>query len=238
MNAASPTCTGFFRRLEHATDDARQALMNVTFVHDAQAGQLSRAEYRAFLVQAYHHVKHTVPLLMAAGAHLGTTQRWVLDALTEYVAEEAGHDLWVLDDIAAAGGDAESARAGEPDAACELMIAYAYDCVQRGNPIALFGMVHVLEGTSVVAATRAADAIQSSTGLPDSAFRYLRSHGALDIEHVGFFERLMDRIADPADQRAIVHAAQRFYALYGDIFRALPSSGPRSQTQENLPHVA
>ncbi|GJM22468.1 MAG: biliverdin-producing heme oxygenase [Planctomycetota bacterium] len=238
MNASTSTCTGFFRRLEHATAEARLALMDVPFVRHAQAGQLDSAEYRAFLEQAYHHVKHTVPLLMAAGARLHTSQRWALDALTEYVAEEAGHDLWVLDDLAAAGGDARAAREGSPAAACELMVAYAYDCVERVNPLALFGMVHVLEGTSVVAATRAADAIQAHTGLPDSAFRYLRSHGALDVEHVGFFEELMDRVAEPDDQRAIVHAAQRFYALYADIFRALPSRGPQCRSQEDLPHVA
>ena len=230
--------TGFFSRLQHVTEPARDALMQVPFVRDAQAGLLDRADYVAFLTQAYHHVKHTVPLLMAAGARLGTTQRWVLDALTEYVAEEAGHDLWVLDDSAAAGGDADAVRRGEPDAPCELMVAYAYDTLARRNPMGFFGMVHVLEGTSVVAATRAADAIQVRTGLPDGAFRYLRSHGALDIEHVGFFEALMNRIASPADQRAIEHAAQRFYALYADIFRALPSRGARLPLSEDHSHVA
>ena len=27
---------------------------------------------------------------------------------------------------------------------------------------------------------------------------------------------------DPGDQQAVIHAARRFYVLYGDIFRALP----------------
>ena len=32
----------------------------------------------------------------------------------------------------------------------------------------------------------------------------------------------MDRIDDPQDQAAIVHAARAFFRLYGDVFRSLP----------------
>lgn len=32
----------------------------------------------------------------------------------------------------------------------------------------------------------------------------------------------MNQIVHPADQEAIIHAANAMYVLYGDIFRALP----------------
>jgi hypothetical protein len=83
-------------------------------------------------------------------------------------------------------------------------------------------MVHVLEGTSVSLALMAADAIQSALALPDAAFSYLRSHGTLDLEHTDHFESLMGSIERPEDQDAIVHAAQMFFRLYGDVFRGLP----------------
>jgi hypothetical protein len=83
-------------------------------------------------------------------------------------------------------------------------------------------MVLVLEGTSVALALRAADRIQQALGLPDAAFTYLRSHGALDVEHTAHLARLMDRIEDAGDQADIVHAARAFYRLYGDVFRGLP----------------
>jgi hypothetical protein len=53
------------------------------------------------------------------------------------------------------------------------------------------------------------------------------SHGDLDIEHVGFFKGLMDRLEDEDDRAAVIHAARRFYVLYGDIFRTLRSDGVR-----------
>ena len=54
----------------------------------------------------------------------------------------------------------------------------------RRNPVGFFGMVHVLEGTSVALALHAADRIQQALGLPTRAFTYLRSHGELDQEHI------------------------------------------------------
>src|SRR5512137_751605 len=49
------------------------------------------------------------------------------------------------------------------------------------EPLGFFGMVHVLEGTSVSLALLAADAIQKPLKLPYAAFGYLRSHGTLDV---------------------------------------------------------
>jgi len=100
-------------------------------------------------------------------------------------------------------------------------VAYAYDMVFRVNPLGFFGMVHVLEGTSIATADNAATAIQNALFLPDKAFSYLRSHGALDQEHVKFFEALMNRIDDPEAQQLIIHSSKMFYRLYGDIFRSL-----------------
>ena len=88
-------------------------------------------------------------------------------------------------------------------------------------------MVHVLEGTSITTADKAAESIQNALGLPSKAFSYLTSHGALDQDHVKFFEGLMNQITDPAEQDLIIHSAKRFYYLYGNIFRSL--------TEEKMP---
>ncbi len=106
--------------------------------------------------------------------------------------------------------------------ATELMVAYAYDTIARGNPVGFFGMVHVLEGTSVALALLAADRIQENLGLPGNAFSYLRSHGTLDQEHTKHLARLLNALDDPRDRAAVTHAAKMFYRLYGDVFRGLP----------------
>jgi len=212
----------FFAQLQQATLGERQALLSTPIIQGALHGAVSVPSYIAFLTQAYHHVRHTVPLLQAMKAHLPPQHRWLEPALDEYVEEEAGHDEWILNDIAACGGDAEAVRHSQSAHATEVMVAYAYDTVHRGNPLGFFGMVHVLEGTSVSLALMAADAIQRPLQLPDAAFTYLRSHGTLDQEHTAHFEQLMARIEAPQDQAAILHAARAFYRLYREVFLALP----------------
>jgi hypothetical protein len=45
-------------------------------------------------------VRHTVPLLQSMKAALPPHHAWLAPALDEYIDEEAGHDEWILDDIA------------------------------------------------------------------------------------------------------------------------------------------
>lgn len=217
----------FHSELLGQTQHERAGLVSIPIIQSALGGHIARDDYVAFLGQAYHHVRHTVPLLMACGARLPARLEWLRTAIGEYIEEEMGHQEWILDDLAACGADRAQAAASSPSLATELMVSYAYDTIQRGNPVGFFGMVLVLEGTSVALATRAANSIQTSLDLPRNAFSYLLSHGDLDIEHVGFFESLMDRLEDAEDKQAVIHAARRFYVLYGDIFRTLRQQGLR-----------
>lgn len=212
----------FHAQLLQQTVQARMGLLSAPIIQGCLRGEVSLPSYIAFLTEAYHHVKHTVPLLQACQAALPAHHAWLKPALDEYVEEEKGHEEWILDDIRACGGDAEAVRHGRPGHAAEVMVAYAYDTIQRSNPLGFFGMVHVLEGTSVSLALLAADSIQKPLNLPDSAFSYLRSHGTLDQEHTAHFQLLMDQISDPQDQADIVHSAKAFFRLYGDVFRGLP----------------
>lgn len=217
----------FHDELLRATEAERAALLGTPIIRQALAGQVSRAQYLAFLTQAYHHVKHTVPLLMSCGGRLPERLEWLRAAIAEYIEEEIGHDEWILGDIDAAGGNAEAVRQGEPALATELMVVYAYDQIQRRNPVGFFGMVLVLEGTSVALATHAATVLQQALALPKQAFTYLTSHGNLDVEHTRFFAQLMDRLNDARDQAAVTHCARMMYRLYGDVFRSLPQQEPQ-----------
>lgn len=213
----------FFDSLQAATAGPRAELFAVPVIRDCLAGRITRAQYLAFLAEAYHHVKHTVPLMMACGSRLPVSATWLRDAVATYIDEERGHEQWILDDITAAGGDAERVRSGAPKPATELMVAYVYDYIARHNPAGFFGMVQVLEGTSTAIASSAAAAIEKAIGLPASATRYLRSHGEIDRSHVEFFAGLMNRLDSVDDQRAVVHVATMVYGLYRDVFRSIPA---------------
>lgn len=210
-----------YQRLLTETTQERDYLLSSPIIQRCFTGDIELSDYIAFLTQAYHHVKHTVPLLMSVGAKLPESKEWLREAVAEYIEEELGHQEWILNDISACNTDKETIRSGQPSYATELMVSYAYDMVNRVNPLGFFGMVHVLEGTSIAMADNAASSIQNTLSLPDKAFSYLRSHGSLDIEHVKFFELLMEKITDKAEQDVIVQSCKIFYLLYANIFRGL-----------------
>lgn len=216
----------FYQKLLQATEKERAELLSLPLITKGAAGEITHATYVGFLTQAYHHVKHTTPLLMACGGRLPGHYEWLRTAIGEYIEEEMGHQEWVLNDIETCGGYKEAVRNSSSPAtsaslATEVMVAYAYDMINRVNPVGFFGMVLVLEGTSTAVATQAGETIMKSLNLPKKAFSYLLSHGSLDISHVSFYESLVNQITNPDDQAALIHSAKIFYQLYGNIFRTI-----------------
>lgn len=214
----------FYDRLEAETADARAAFMALPTLRDALTAGVSPALYVDYLSQAYHHVRHTCPLLAAAASRCGPEDGRLAAALYDYMAEERGHDEWILDDIrAVAGADrAADTAAGDGDPPVRALVGYMYSAIERTSPYAVLGMVYVLEGTSVAIASQAAAAIAASMGNAGGAgFTYLTSHGALDREHMTFYRDLVNGIDAPAHRAAIVDAAQMTYYLWGQMFRAL-----------------
>jgi len=212
----------FYERLQKETAAARAQLYTVPQLTDGLRGDISRETYIAYLTEAFHHVKHTVRFMMAMGARLPENKKWLHDAIAEYIEEEKGHEEWILSDIAAAGGDKEAARNATPNLETQVLVAYNYDYIARKNPVGFLGMVFMLESTSTQIASTGADAIMAGLKLPKSAFTYLYSHGALDIEHLKFFENLVNQIDDPEDQAAIIEVAQNTFRLFAGVLSAIP----------------
>ncbi|MDQ6964528.1 MAG: iron-containing redox enzyme family protein, partial [Mariprofundales bacterium] len=113
----------FYQRLLQETEEQRNQLLAIPFIVEGAAGRLSVGSYLAFLTQAYHHVKHTTPLLMSCGGRLPARLEWLREAIGRYIEEEMGHQEWILNDIKVAGGDSEAVRNGTPLPATEIMVA-------------------------------------------------------------------------------------------------------------------
>lgn len=212
----------FYDTLVQATETERQILYAVPQLVSALRGEISVATYREYLTQAYHHVKHTVRFLMSMGACLPEEKKWLHHAIAEYIEEEVGHEEWILNDIAATGGNKEVARCSVPHLETEVLVAYNYDYINRRNPVGFLGMVFMLESTSIQLATQGAQTLQLSLGLPPTAFTYLQSHGTLDISHMEFFKQLVNQIHDPADQQAIIEVARNTFRLFANVLGSIP----------------
>src|ERR1700749_4917097 len=111
----------FYDRLISETAKDSEAFLAIPLVaHTLKTGNAPRGLYLGFLGEAYHHVKHTFPLLALAASR--TTDERYQDALVEYMEEERGHEKWILDDIRAVGGNPDAVRAGAPGLPCQIMV--------------------------------------------------------------------------------------------------------------------
>jgi pyrroloquinoline quinone (PQQ) biosynthesis protein C len=209
-----------FARLERDTATARSYLYAAPILEDVMHGRFDLDTYIRFLTNAFHHVRHTVPLMMACGARLPDRLRWMQPLLRSYIEEEAGHEDWILADLAACGVDPAVVASSRPGFEVELMVSFVYDYINRHSAVGFFGMVFVLEGTSTQLATETARVAQAKLCLPDAAFTYLRSHGELDQSHVQFFQNLVNRLSRRGDIDAVIDVADRVYRLYGDVIRS------------------
>ena len=72
-----------YERLVRETEASRNEFLSIPVLQRALRGEVSHDEYLTFLGQAYHHVSHTVPLLMGFGYHLPERLQWLQDAGAE-----------------------------------------------------------------------------------------------------------------------------------------------------------
>ena len=79
----------FFDTLQSATHTERQALFAVPVIRDALGGTVSLEGYIAVLTQAYHHVRHTAPLMMACGARLPSRLEWLRKGVLRMAGRKA-----------------------------------------------------------------------------------------------------------------------------------------------------
>ena len=85
-----------YQQLQRDTVADRNYLLAAPAIQRALAGDITRELYVEFLTQAYHHVRHTVPLLMAVGARLPERLDWLRSEVIHYVNEEVGHERGVV----------------------------------------------------------------------------------------------------------------------------------------------
>ncbi len=212
----------FFIDLVEMTDASRRDVETIPRVHSMVHHGLPLAQYRAFLHDLYHIVWHFCPIMAVAASRCGDQFRDVRFELYERISEEKGHEAWVLEDIAAVGGDVRAAASEPPSAPVQAMIAFNYHGAERVHPCSVLGMLYMLEVVSSVYGGRVADSIALAIGrdVAGGGFRFLSSHASMDVEHMAKLNVLVKTIEDPAAQASIINATRvnfhQFGAMFGD----------------------
>ena len=162
-----------------------------------------------------------MPIILATQSRLTEETEWLTDVIGEFTEQMVSHNELILNDISVCGGNMDEGRHSKPHMATELMVSYAYDTVNRINPLGILGMHHVLEGAVLSLAHRSADNIGNTSLVPKDALTYLYTHGSLLQDNADVFIGVMNRIDRSEDRNQIIRSAQIFYKLYADIFLSL-----------------
>ena len=193
--------------------------------------------YVEYLVVMHGVIRASVPLMRSARARCAELVRPdpvtdpVADPLADYLArhieEERGHDEWLRQDLAALGGDPDEPLRRLPSPTVAGLVGAQYYWIAHLHPVVLLGYVWVLEGFPPT--TDFVDDLARRTGWPAAAFRTLRMHGALDVEHRRNLGGLLDRLPLTPIQRTgietnAMYTAGQLAALFREMSNCRPPS--------------
>lgn len=198
-----------------------------------------RELYPMYLTIWHGIVRSAVPLIEAAADRARTLAPHdeVAAELVAYFEhhgpEEAGHDVWLLEDLDALGGDRASALQRIPSPRVATLVGAQYYWLRHAHPVSLLGHMGVVEGYSPPPGF--ADRLQELTGHPHDAFRSIRRHERLDIKHKRELYELVDRLALTPRHEALMgiaglHTLQAAVEVFEEIHASLPSREAVSAT--------
>ncbi len=187
------------------------------------SGAASRDLYLEYLVQTYHYVLETTPLLRAGARALAGAKDPLHVALHERFAEhereETGHEQWILDDIAGLGADVEAAKKADPSPSVKAYVAMVRAVGASRTPVGLFGVAYLLEGVSEKLGSSSAKNLRERSGIPniEKALSFLDSHGSADVGHMEEARATLRKISDPRELTAILWCAQSTSFYYREL---------------------
>ncbi len=192
---------------------------------------MSHRQYGAFLYDLYHLVKDFCPAMEAAIPFCNGRYPVVAQALRHSIAEESGHERWVLHDIEAMGLDPNEAIAAKPSPMIQACLAFNRHYPATVNPCGVLGMLLALELIAATHGSHLAVATRSRLGITQKAgFGFLESHGELDQQHGEELAELLKKVNDEPARRAIENAStvniEAFAALMVHAFHADPTLQP------------
>jgi pyrroloquinoline quinone (PQQ) biosynthesis protein C len=153
--------------------------------------------YREYLATSHAVVRASVPLMEAARARAEAmaddpVASRLVGYFEEHVIEELDHDEWLLEDLAAVGGDRAAVLDQVPSPRVATLVGAQYYWIRHRHPVALLGYMAVLEGYPPTVGM--IDRFAERTGFDRRAFRTLYEHADLDQGHGDEIFELLDEL--------------------------------------------
>ena len=186
-------------------------------------GTIDTEGYIHYLIQTYHYARWSTPMLAEAGHRLKRQGRHphLAELLVQKAGEERGHEKWLLSDLKNLGCPEVRVEAAARTPAVDAYTGWNFFTSRSGVPTAVLGTAYVLEYLSQTRASGVVERLIEADAIPNirKSVTFLRSHGALDGDHVAEMEAVLRTLTDPEDQAAVVFSARATRCIYPGIFR-------------------
>jgi pyrroloquinoline quinone (PQQ) biosynthesis protein C len=181
---------------------------------------LDRDRMMRLLVETYHYIRHSVPLMQVAASRCAASHPETARYYLHHVTEEQDHDVWLLEDLAPLGLQADEIKASLPLRSTLGMVATQYYLIDRVNPAGLLGYMYILEGLTPKPSR--VEEYAHRAGVPTTALRTILEHAELDPHHVSDMRDalLVDELTS-ADKGLIVSNAVSTVRYLTDMYRDL-----------------
>lgn len=165
--------------------------------------------YQEYLFQSHSIIRASVPLMATALAACRSDSRAadpVLQGFGRYlerhIAEERGHDNWILDDAKVMGLDHRLLLDRVPSETARQMVGSQYYWIHHYHPVAMLGYIAVMEGTPPT--TDFIEEVARRNRLPPEAFSSFLLHAKVDPKHRDDLDALLDELPLSSQHHAII----------------------------------
>ncbi|HEV8420276.1 MAG TPA: iron-containing redox enzyme family protein [Actinomycetota bacterium] len=164
--------------------------------------------YPELLFTLHCMVRAAVPLMQTAldQARSMAPDDGVSAALVSYlpkhIAEETGHDKWLLEDLEVLGTDSTVVLARPPSSTVAALVGAQYYWVLHYHPVALLGYLTPLE--SHPPSKELIEELVVRTGHDRRAFRTLIEHAELDPHHRDELHVVLDHLPLTSEQSTLL----------------------------------
>jgi pyrroloquinoline quinone (PQQ) biosynthesis protein C len=212
----------FFMILVEKTDQARRDFETHPVALEAIAKGLSLERYRKLLLELYQIVWHFNPVCGAAASRVTDEHREVRYFLYRHMQDEAGHEQWVGNDLAALGVPAAALKAHRPSPSALALVGYNYWSADRRDPCSVLGMLYALEVIASVYGGLLACAVRESLLLTDDrGVSFIGSHATMDMEHMAHLRVILNAVEGEKTRESIVESALLNFEFVTRIFAEL-----------------
>ncbi|WP_158291557.1 iron-containing redox enzyme family protein [Marinicauda algicola] len=215
MKDAAET-SDFIARLDCVTREARAEFDRIwsMLLDDADA----KARFQGFMVETYHYVRFTCPLLERFEREIRPDNPSLADYAAGHRKEEAGHDVWMLDDLERLGFDRARVSASRPLRETQALVGAQYYLMESGRALDHLGYIYALECDP----PREIETLARRVDLPVEALSTYAAHGELDAGHGAELRAVIDdQVRRARDQAGVIANARETLEFMSELVLAL-----------------